>query len=175
MMYRRSFLLTTLALSSLSGCTSTYTYFELEPEKYKLEQNKGVLITIPKDGTFKHIDYDGSGMITAKAVRNSFSQYTHVSEIAANCDDDECLPYINADKWAYYVVPAIVHWENRVSYVSGKPDIIKIKLTIWDVEKQTVIGSEMFAGKSRTLFWDFGSPQELLETPISKYVDSLYQ
>ena len=130
MIQLKSFLISTLALSLLSGCTSTYTYFELEPERYKLEPRKGVLITIPKDGQFKHINYEGSGMITAKAVRHSFSQYTHVSEIAANCDDDECLPYINSDKWAYYVVPTIVHWENRVSFASSKPDNIKIKLTI---------------------------------------------
>ena len=53
------------------------------------------------------------------------------------------------EKYAYYAVPDILHWEDRATEWSGIPDKIELKISIYDVTLGSEIASAVVSGKSK--------------------------
>jgi hypothetical protein len=71
--------------------------------------------------------------------------------------------------------PVILHWEERNTEWSGKPDRIEIQVLIYDTTTREVIASSRFSGKSKWATFGGDHPQELLPEPTNEFVDNLYK
>lgn len=49
----------------------------------------------------------------------------------------------------HYIIPEILHWEDRATEWSGKPDKIEIKVTIHEGQDSKELTSAIISGKSK--------------------------
>jgi len=159
----------------LTGCASTYKHSELQPVEEKLDSKTGVLISIPKDGRYGHIKYHNSGRMTANAIRAAFSKNASRVDLVNKCNEENCLTSIDIEKYGYYVNPKILHWEERATEWSGKPDRIEIQIIIYDAITQQELANSSYTGKSKWVTFGGDHPQDLLREPTNEYIKKLYR
>ena len=163
------------AIMFLSGCSSSYKYYEYQPPKVKLAQNVGVLISTPENGWYDLTEYRNSGRMTANVIRRAFSKNTQKVAVTTSCKGKECLSSIDMNKYGYYVEPIILHWEDRATEWSGKSDKIEIQIITYDLSTKKEIADTIFSGKSKFMTLGGDHPQDLLEEPTHKYIETLYK
>jgi len=163
------------AIVFLSGCSSSFKYNDFQSPEVKLDQNMGVLISTPENGWYDDTEYRNSGKMTANAVSRAFSKNASKITITTECKDKSCLESIDTNAYGYFVQPIILHWEDRATEWSGKPDQIEIQIITYDSKTQREIGNTTYSGKSKWLTFGGDHPQDLLEEPTNNYVESLYK
>ena len=158
----------------ISGCAATYKQDTLVEANTKLVRGKSVAISTPSNGFYEEQEYSASGRITAFAVRASFARFTNAITVVPDCKDLMCLKKDQSTSYDYFVIPEILHWEDRATEWSGKPDRIEIKITIYGGQSSKELASTIVSGKSKWATFGGDHPQDLLTEPLNKYVESLY-
>ena len=156
----------------LSGCASTYKHSTLAEPNAKLERGKTVLIATPANGSYESKEYQNSGKMTASAVRTAFARFASSTTVLPECKDIVCLG--RNPSHDYYVVPEILHWEDRATEWSGIPDRIEVKISIFDIDRKET-ASAVISGKSKWATFGGDHPQDLLPEPMNTYIESLYR
>lgn len=159
----------------LSGCASTYKQEVVTQPSAKLVRSSSVLIATPKDGAYERKAYQGSGQQTASAVRSAFARFSDKVVISSRCADAPCLRTESKGSFTYFVVPEILHWEDRNTEWSGIPDRVEVKLVVLDGQTNGELASTVISGKSKWATFGGDHPQDLLPEPIKRYVEGLYQ
>lgn len=163
----------TIASLGLVGCAATYQQnVVLAPKGSSLERGRPVLIATPKSGFYGDKQYPASGRQTALAVQGAFAKYSR-AVVSPTCIDVACLLNEGKRQVGYYVVPEILHWEDRNTEWSGIPDRVEVKLTVHD-EVGKELASVVVTGKSKWATFGGDHPQDLLPEPIAQYVAGLY-
>jgi hypothetical protein len=158
-----------------SGCTSTYESTSPVPFKGKLKADGSAYVALPEDGHFETIPYPGSGRKTALAISEAFSRHLKKVEVAPEVSSyDQSLEKAKNGSFDYLVVPTILHWEDRATEWSGRPDRIQIELRTVDVPTAATLGVESIKGTSKWATLGGDVPEDLLKVPIDAYVDSLF-
>ena len=75
---------------------------------------------------------------------------------------------------AYLIDPTILHWEDRNTEWSGRPDRISVKLAVFDVTTRQTLDSVVIDGTSKWATLGGDHPQDLLPGPIGSFVAQLY-
>jgi len=169
---RNIFLLFVIVI--LSGCAAKYNQVDLHTPMSGFEKGKSVLIATPENGTYGDIAYSSSGRMTALSVKAAFSRFSNNIKISKKCNDFECLKNDESAIFNYYVIPEILHWEDRATEWSGRPDKIEVKVSIYDSETENALASTIIKGKSKWLTFGGDHPQDLLTEPLNAYIESLY-
>ena len=157
-----------------AGCSAKYQQSVLVEGNTKLVRDKSVLILTPDNGFYESTEYVNSGNMTAMAIQESFARYTDSTKVVSNCKDLVCMKASEKSVYDYYVIPEILHWEDRATEWSGKPDKIKVKLTIYDGQTDSELASTILSGTSKWATFGGDHPQDLLPEPVNEYIDSLY-
>ena len=168
-----TYLLTILFISS---CATSYSQKELFSPSAKLDKQKSVMIIVPENGFYEGKEYENSGKITALSTRAAFAKFTNNSVVSRNCKDLVCIqnqsPSLAFD---YYVVPEILHWEDRATEWSGILDKLEIKISIYEGKEWREVATSIISGKSKWMTLGGDHPQDLIPVPMNKYIESLYQ
>lgn len=157
----------------LGGCAATYKRSDLSSTQAQLDRSRSVLIAMADDGSYGAQVYTGSGQATSLAVRAAFAKFAKSTFVAKLCQDVACLSSQPQPEARYYVVPEILHWEERATEWSGRSDRIEIKLSIYD-DRSNEIAATIVSGKSKWATFGGDHPQDLLPEPLTEYVRSLY-
>jgi len=155
-----------------TGCTAKYAQQDVFPNPGKLDRQMPVTIAIPVDGRYETTPYPASGDMTAAAVKTAFSYYTNRVTVMGACRELSCLRQNSPS--GYYVIPEILHWEERATEWSGLPDKIEVKLAIYGPTGAQPLGSAILSGKSKWATFGGDHPQDLLQEPIAEYVKAQY-
>jgi hypothetical protein len=167
-----TFIPTVACLALVAGCVSTYQQKTLTAPAGKLAATGTVAIATPEDGSYNGKPYPGSGAATAQALRSAFARYSNGIRVSSQCRDVACLrAEAQADA---YVVPQILHWEDRNTEWSGKKDKIEIKITVYDGKSGSELSNQLISGKSKWATFGGDHPQDLLQDPLDAYVATLY-
>ena len=167
-------LLIAASLALTCGCSSSYQQNDITASTMKITKDKSVLIATPADGVYETQHYQASGRMTTMAVQSAFSKFTNSVSVSDECRDIQCLKEKNKANFDYYVIPQILHWEDRATEWSGKPDLVEIKIVIYDASTLNEHSATVLSGKSKWATFGGDHPQDLLSEPITKYVSSLY-
>jgi hypothetical protein len=159
---------------TLSGCAATYKQNVLSAPTTKAVKGKSVIIATPRNGAYENKEYISSGKMTALATKAAFAKFTNTITISSNCSELACLQTLQPSEFDYYVIPEILHWEDRATEWSGIPDKIEIKISIYEGLEGEELSSTIIAGKSKWATFGGDHPQDLLEKPLNEYVQSLY-
>ena len=171
----KSFILIAL-ICFLAGCSATYQRIDITDQpNHKIPSNSKVLISTPEDGQYANKKYPGSGRMTSAEINSSFKRYSTQVEVTTDCTTvEECLLQAKKGGYKYLVFPEILHWEDRATEWSGKPDRIEIKVSTYEVQSEIVIYASILAGKGRWAIPGGDRPQDLLSEPILNYVSTLH-
>ena len=163
-----------LLASLVLGCSSIYDQKVLVQPSTKLIKGQSVVIATPSNGFYGTIEYPASGRTTAFEIRSAFTRYSNNVEVNSECKDLVCFKTSKALGFDYYVIPEILHWEDRATEWSGKPDKIEIKLSIFEGQSWKELASAILFGKSKWATMGGDHPQDLLPEPLNEYIGSLY-
>jgi len=169
---KRAFLVSSAIL--LAGCSAKYSTNNIQERTEHLVKDVSVVISQPTDGVYETHTYSGSGRATADAVKAAFLRHSDNVTVFADCDDVTCLKANHSISRGYYVVPQILHWEDRATEWSGIPDKIEVKITVYNAESNNRVASTIINGKSKWATFGGDHPQDLLPEPINMFVSSLY-
>jgi hypothetical protein len=168
------FLSLLIVVSALSGCAAKYDQISLSNPEAAFSKDDSVVIATPDNGFYETTEYRSSGRMTALAVRSSFSKYSRNVTVESDCKKLKCLKDKYPREYRYYVVPEILHWEERATEWSGRPDRIEVQLIIFEYGSWREIASTHIKAKSKWLTFGGDHPQDLLAKPINDYVTKLY-
>jgi len=157
-----------------SGCSATFKQNVLQEPSTKLVRGKSVAIATPANEWYGKKEYSDSGRMTAFATRSAFARFTNKSVVSVGCKDLPCLKSHTAGPFDYYVIPEILHWEDRATEWSGLPDKIEVKIVVYDGGTGKEVASTLISGKSKWATFGGDHPQDLLPEPLNSYVESLY-
>ncbi len=163
-----------IVITLLSACASTYQQVVVSAPNSKLDRTKSVLIATPKNGAYARKEYPASGRQTAIVVQAAFARFSNQVVVSSRCANLACLQDEGKQNFAYYVVPEILHWEDRNTEWSSIPDRVEVKLVVLEAHDLRVVASVILAGKSKWATFGGDHPQDLLPAPIKQYVESLY-
>ncbi len=158
----------------ITGCASTYQQINLTEPAAKLLKGRTVIIATPVNGFYETDEYEKSGEMTALAVKAAFARYTNTIRVSSDCKELSCLMQNSSETSDYYVIPEILHWEERATEWSGIPDKIEVKLIVYEGGNWKAIASTIISGKSKWATFGGDHPQDLLSEPLNKYIESLY-
>jgi hypothetical protein len=168
------FTLLIVATIVLSGCAAKYDQVNMSTPEAKFSIDGPVIIAIPANGFYETTEYRSSGRMTAIAVRSAFAKYSIKTKVANDCETLECLKEKYPNDFRYYVVPEILHWEERATEWSGLPDRIEVQLSVYEQGTWKDIAATHITGKSKWATFGGDHPQDLLPKPLNDYVSSLY-
>lgn len=160
------------ALYLLGGCAASYNRETIADVGTKLKSGGTAIVATPGDGAYGDETYAGSGSATAAATLAAFARHTSAAEVSKSCMDFTCLRAMET-QFDFYVIPQILHWEDRATEWSGKPDRIEVKLSVL-APNGVVLASTVISGKSKWATLGGDHPQDLLPEPINEYVGSLF-
>lgn len=167
-------LIIAVAAVFIPGCAATYKHNALTELEAKLVRERSVVIATPSNGFYETKEYPVSGKMTANAIRAVFARFTNSVSISSGCKDLDCLRSDRSRSYDYYVIPEILHWEDRATEWSGKPDRIEVKVSIYDSHSVRELASTVISGKSKWATFGGDHPQDLLPEPLDAYIGSLY-
>jgi hypothetical protein len=147
------FLISALAFT---GCLSSR---ELRSSSnVRIPATARITITVPADGSYEEDTYAGSGKAVATELRSALIREFPNTEIGSN-------------RAGYTVKPTILHWEERATEWSGKPDRVSISVQLY--EGARLMDSTVIDGKSS--YWTLGGdhPRDLLRQPFETYARKL--
>jgi Domain of unknown function (DUF4823) len=167
-----------LALSAVamlcSGCVHTYTLTSISRNAV-LRTNATALVALPEDGHFEKIPYPGSGRTTGLALSAAFARHLHrVDSTPETAAFAVQLDKARAAKFDYLIVATVVHWEDRATEWSGRPDRIEIEIRTMDAPSGETLALGSVKGKSKWATFGGDSPEDLLAKPLDSYVGWLF-
>jgi hypothetical protein len=163
-----------LSTLMMSGCAASYKQNSLSQPSAKLLKGRSVVIATPTNGSYESKTYIASGKTTALATRAAFAKFSNNTKVIAACADISCLKNSVSTDFDYYVIPEILHWEDRNTEWSGISDKLEIKVSVYEGKSWNELASTIISGKSKWMTFGGDHPQDLLPEPLNKYIESLY-
>ncbi len=174
--YSKSLLVLLVIL--LSGCADTHKLTRSGGSEVAvfLERQASAYVAVTADGRYGATVYSGSGAMTAQIVASAFAHYLGKITTGTKAEDlDQALSTARAGNFRYLLYPQILHWEDRATEWSAKPDIAIVKLLVLSADTGTVLDSVVIEGKSGLATLGGDHPQDLLPKPTSEYASSLFK
>ncbi|MGF1776924.1 DUF4823 domain-containing protein [Vibrio nomapromontoriensis] len=172
-MKKHIFLISALALS---GCADTHKLNVSEQSSTnKIASSSSVYIALSHDGIYGEKYYIGSGKMLSNIIRARVISQTNDVSVATTPESLRAALATASEKhYDYLLYPTIMHWEDRATEWSGKPDKVEVKISTWDVSADQEVNSVIIEGKSGLGTFGGDHPQDLLPQPISEYLDTLF-
>jgi hypothetical protein len=165
-----------LSLLFLAGCSHKYKTDTYNPPAALLSSNASAYIMVAKNGTYSSRTYAGSGKTVSQQTQAALARFLARVDMAP-ANENRAAAFREARKNAYDYVfePVILHWEDRATAWSGKPDRISVKLVVWDPQTEEVVstGIEKASSKWGTLGGDH--PQDLLPRMMKVATERLFR
>ncbi|TKD64235.1 DUF4823 domain-containing protein [Cobetia marina] len=164
------------AMFLLAACADSHQLMKSNGTSgFSMAPDEPLYVSVPRDGVYGSQRYTGSGMTTAQILQGAFLKYAdNVSYGNSTQSRSEAWDAAMQAGAIYLVFPTIVHWEDRATEWSGKPDQIEVKVQVIDVATNTVEASAIAKGQSGLATLGGDRPQDLLSKPVNEFVSSLY-
>jgi hypothetical protein len=163
-----------LALSIAAGCSATYETVGGSSVVQKL-QAESVYVAVPANGKYNATVYVESGNQTAQAITEALrALVSQVSRGSVPESVDVALARAGEGGFQYLCFPTILHWGERATQWSGKPDRIQIRLDVLAVASGQLVDSFTFSGKSKWMTLGGDAAHELLSEPLRNYADARF-
>lgn len=138
-----------------------------------IPRDSRVLVSMPRDGSYGNKVYRNSGRMTQAAVLAAFrGRVADVEGLETNESLEQTLAEACRQRSDYLIEPEILHWEDRNTEWSGKPDRITVALKVADCATGGVLDDVTISGTSKWATFGGDHPQDLLVKPITQFAES---
>lgn len=162
----------------LLGCADTHRITRVDGSKsaMSLQRQASAYVAVSTDGRYGSTVYPGSGATVAQIVAAAFGP--HLQKVATGTKTEEAgqaLVSAKAGGFTYLLYPQILHWEDRATEWSAKPDLATVKLSTYSAETGQLLDSAVIDGKSGLATFGGDHPQDLLPKPMGEYAATLFK
>ena len=165
-----------LSIAMFSGCADTTQVTRTSGMSNFLSRQTTAYVGVPQDGRYGNTTYSGSGALVAQSVAAAFSPYFTRVTVGVRLEDfDVSRKSAELGGYTYLLYPEILHWEDRATEWSGKPDVASVKLSIIRVDTGAVIDSAVLGGKSGLATFGGDRPEHLLPKPLTDYAATMFR
>lgn len=171
----KKFIVSTLlaiTISLVTGCTASYKHDFLRPPNTMKPQAK-VLIVTPKNGYYNETLYETSGTDVVEALTRELQSYSNSIDIIPNTNINDIIEDI-LHNYNYIFIPEILHWEDRLTGWSMRPDRIEIRVDIYNGNRE-ILNSIDVKSKSANIVWVSQAPKSLLPKSFRITLQELFQ
>lgn len=162
-----------IAVTLMSGCTASYKQDFLKAQT-AMNSQKRVLIVTPNNGTYGENYYETSGNDVAQILVRELKKYTTKTEVIPTHISIENIEDEKLQEYDYIFIPEILHWEDRLTGWSFRPDRIEVRFDIYD-NKRNMVNTVNIKGKSANVVWVSKAPKSLLPKPIRRFLKELFE
>lgn len=171
----RIHIISLLIVLFITGCSHKYRTDAYQAPTETLSRSGSAYILLAGDGSYGRRTYNGSGATLSRETQRAISIYLNRVDIAANREE---LPHAftkaRKARISYVVEPIILHWEDRSTHWSGRPDRITVKIVVWDPLTEKVISSGVERASSKWGTFGGDHPQDLLPRMLARYCKRLF-
>ncbi|RCK44698.1 DUF4823 domain-containing protein [Thalassospira profundimaris] len=174
MKLRRLGILCSIAASlALGACSSKY-----RTDNHQLVQTvapgSSFYVMQPADGTFGSTNYVGSGaMLTNEVYKQLIPFSSKVVKATSIETRDEAFQNAANLELEFLIDPQILHWEDRATEWSGRPDRITIHYQAYNVSDQKMLATSTLSASSKWATFGGDHPVDLLPVPTKQFLSSL--
>ncbi|MEQ8390525.1 MAG: DUF4823 domain-containing protein [Thalassospira sp.] len=174
MSFRNLGILCAVAMSfALGACSSKYRTDNHEVIQ-TVAPGSSFYIMLPEDGTFGHINYANSGQMLATEVYKQLAPYSGEIVKATSVETrDEAFAAAQDQDLEFLIAPQILHWEDRATEWSSRPDRITILYQAFNVTDKTMLANSTISASSKWATFGGDHPVHLLPVPTKQFVSSL--
>lgn len=165
-----------LLLSVLVGCRASYekTSSAESGDAARIPANASVYVGMSPDGRYGETVYFGSGSITTQTLVTALAAaLDKVGHSETILDRETGLAQTRAGSFDYYLEPKILHWEDRNTVWSARPDAISVEVTLLDAATGAEIDTTTIKGTSKIFAFSDSRPRDLLLAPMRDYAAEL--
>jgi Domain of unknown function (DUF4823) len=160
----------------LAGCADSHEVIRSQVATTPLSREASAYVALPADGSYGEIAYQGSGAQTARAVAAAFAPYLREIQVADRHQSIDAARRSAEERDHQYVLyPEILHWEDRATEWSGKPDVISINLSVIRADSGVILDRSLINGKSGLATFGGDHPQDLLPPILEEYSATLFR
>lgn len=165
-----------LIVATFLGCADTHQLTRVTGTTASLSRQDSAYVGVPRDGSYGATPYPGSGGLTAQAVAAAFAPYLARVTVGVKREEvDIALKSAQAGGYSYLIYPEILHWEDRATEWSGRPDQASVKVSIVRTDTGAILDSAVVGGKSGLGTFGGDRPEHLLPKPLSDYAATLFR
>jgi len=168
-----SVLLLIASILLFTGCSASYQNEFMNQQSNHTYAPSRILLITPENGTYEDIDYPTSGDDVIFALKKELSRYTPVIGVIPNPIPIENIEEQVLEQTDYIILPKILHWEDRATGWSFRPDRIEILFEIYN-NKRELIDAYRIKGRSAYVVWVSKQPKSLLPRPIRTMCEDLF-
>ncbi|WP_199611676.1 DUF4823 domain-containing protein [Flocculibacter collagenilyticus] len=167
---------TVIILLFIYGCADTHSVkVSGTDSNVRLEPESTVYIALSTDGQYGEHHYTGSAYMVSQTIQAELMVTLNRAVIAQKPETyKSALSSAALNEFEYLVYPTILHWEDRATEWSSKPDKVKVKIAVVDVKTQTIIKSGIIEGKSGIATFGGDKPQDLLFKPTKQFFANMF-
>ena len=156
----------------MSGCSESYQSDFLHPQAAMQPQTRFLIVT-PEIGRYGDIDYPTSGVDVLTALIKELKIYSQsittitIPVTIENIRDEDLQNY------DYVFIPEILHWEDRATEWSFRPDRIEVRFDIYNNQRE-MVNSYLITGRGAYVEWSRKQPKSLLRKPIRDMLETFF-
>lgn len=174
-MYMR-LLLIFLVSGLLLGCSSKFKSDSSIAPTASLNSSNSIYIMLASDGRYGSRTYSGSGRTVSEHVYTAVVRRLVKAELATQPHQQERALAIAREKgFSHVFEPRIIHWEDRATEWSGKPDRISIYFAVWEVASGRVVASSTERASSKWMTFGGDHPQDLVPRMVDNFTNKLFR
>lgn len=167
----------------LAGCAAPAAPYEesyqttplLNTRTLAISDHAVFTVAVEGEGAYAGKPREGSGAATRTAMVVALNVHVSSVTIAPGfLSEAEAIADAQGRGVDYLVYLRILHWENRVTEWSGKPDRVEVEIRLIDARDGEVLESRLIKANSKWLTYGGDRPEDLLVKPFSSFADSLF-
>jgi hypothetical protein len=155
-----------------TGCTASYQQAFMQESNNQFTPARFLLIT-PVNGSYEGTEYPTSGNDVITILSKELSRYTQSISTIPNPIPVQNLDDNTLQQFDYIIAPQILHWEDRLTGWSFRPDRIEVRFDIYNNQRQ-LINSYSVQARSAYVVWISKQPKSLLPAPIRTMLKKMF-
>jgi len=157
-----------------AACSHKYKVDAINAPNKLIPANSHYYVMLPKDGQYGTTEYIGSSSMVVSAVEAVLTGRSGKVTKAISVESmEEALESAKLSNSDYIFRPIIVHWEDRATEWSGRPDRITMRYTILDAETGDEIASTLARASSKWGTFGGDHPQDLVPETVEAFINSV--
>ena len=174
--YMKSILMTLfIVLPLLSGCVSKYRVDAIEVPSASIPSGSHFYVMLSDDGKYGDKVYTGSGQKVSASLQRVFRAYGAEVSLATQIEDlEQALETAQLGNMAYVVWPIILHWEDRATEWSGRPDRITMRYAIYNTIVGERLASTTVSASSKWATFGGDHPEDLVPETFQNFLAQVF-
>lgn len=163
-----------VATTLVSGCADKFRTDSYSPPTSAISPAAKALIVTSENGSYNGKPYANSGNMLTTQVEIAITSHFAQTSVTAEKDVAAALAQARSNAIEYVIEPKILHWEDRATEWSGRPDRITIKLVVWDAKSGEAIATSLESASSKWATFGGDHPQDLLPKLLASWSNKVF-